>query len=478
LGSLCVMYSSKSFINHFHTLKSFIGPRCRLKITSRTFSTKNEFPKLKVTEFENGLKVASLPPISMSQTATIGVWLDAGSVYENEKNNGIAYFLKNLALKGTKQHNSQEIENIVDNMGGRFSGYNSRERTVFYVRSLKEDTGKAVSLLNEILQSNTYSQDKIEMTRKQVLDEINQIEKSEQELLFDYLHSVAYSGTPLASPVVGLTETVSKITGDDILDFKRKYYRPNGMVLVGVGVEHDTLVKAAKDGGFANLSSQNNAQLTYPVRYTGSEVRFRDDDIPMAYVAIGFKGAGLNTADYFPLQVLQQLLGSWHQTSGGDSEISSRLAQIVTEEGRPALGFSAFNSSYKNTGLFGVYFVSNGSRLDDMVYLIEDSYVRVGVGVKNEQVMRARNQVKTNFLQNLNSSLAVSDDIGSQLLSSGTYINPQEFLQQLEAVDASAVRKAVMEHMYDTDPVVASLGNIDTMPDYTRMRGWTYWLRV
>jgi len=368
-----------------------------LKITSRTFSTKNEFPKLKVTEFENGLKVASLPPISMSQTATIGVWLDAGSVYENEKNNGIAYFLKNLALKGTKQHNSQEIENIVDNMGGRFSGYNSRERTVFYVRSLKEDTGKAVSLLNEILQSNTYSQDKIEMTRKQVLDEINQIEKSEQELLFDYLHSVAYSGTPLASPVVGLTETVSKITGDDILDFKRKYYRPNGMVLVGVGVEHDTLVKAAKDGGFANLSSQNNAQLTYPVRYTGSEVRFRDDDIPMAYVAIGFKGAGLNTADYFPLQVLQQLLGSWHQTSGGDSEISSRLAQIVTEEGRPALGFSAFNSSYKNTGLFGVYFVSNGSRLDDMVYLIEDSYVRVGVGVKNEQVMRARNQVKTNF---------------------------------------------------------------------------------
>jgi len=198
----------------------------------------------------------------------------------------------------------------------------------------------------------------------------------------------------------------------------------------------------------------------------------------MAYVAIGFKGAGWNTADYFPLQVLQQLLGSWHQTSGGDSEISSRLAQIVTEEGRPALGFSAFNSSYKNTGLFGVYFVSNGSRLDDMVYLIEDSYVRVGVGVKNEQVMRARNQVKTNFLQNLNSSLAVSDDIGSQLLSSGTYINPQEFLQQLEAVDASAVRKAVMEHMYDTDPVVASLGNIDTMPDYTRMRGWTYWLRV
>jgi len=478
------MYSFKGFIHQVKIIKSVIVP-CSRRINGaasrycRAFSTKTDFPNCKVTELENGLKVVSLPStMNLSQTATVGLWLDAGSVYENEKNNGVAYFLKTLALKGTKQRTSQEFENIVENIGGRLSGYSSRERTVFYARSLKEDAVKAVSLLGEILHTNHYSQEKIENTRKQLLEDIKESEKCEQESVFDYLHSTTFSTTPLALPVVGMTTTVPNIKEEDILEFKNKYYRPNGMVLVGVGIEHDTLIKGARDGGLASLSSQNNAQYTYPVRYSGSEVRFRDDDIPLAHVAIGFKGVGLNTAHYFPLQVLQQLIGSWNQTCGGDNELSSRLAQIVTQEGKPALGYSAFTTSYKNTGVFGVYFTSDGQRLDDMIYLIEDSYIRLAMGVKNEQVLRARNQAKTQFLQSINNSFALSDDIGRQFLSSGTYISPQEFLQKLEKVDDQAVRKFALDYMYDTDPVVASLGNVSSMPDYNRMRGWTYWLRA
>jgi len=446
--------------------------------TFRSFSTKNDFPNIKITQLDNGLKVASLPSIGVSQTATVGLWLDAGTIYEKERNSGVAYFLKTLALKGTKKHTSQELENLIDNIGGQLSGYSSRERTVYYVRSLKEDATKSVSFLGEILQTNNYSQEKIESTRKQVLDDIKQVEKNEQDLLFDYLHSTAYSGTPLALPVVGLTDSVSTIKEEDILEFKNKYYKPDGTVLVGVGVDHDTLIKAAKDAGLASLPKSHHSKHTYDTRYSGSEVRFRDDDIHLAHVAIGFQGVGTNSPDYFSLQILQQLIGSWHQTSGGDSEISSRLAQIVTQEGRPALGFSAFTTSYKDTGLFGVYFVSDGKRLDDMIFMIEDSYVRLVVGVKDEQVLRARNQVKTNFLNNINNSFALSDDIGRQLLSSGTYISPQEFLKKLDMVDANTVRKVGKDHMYDTDPVVASLGKTGAMPDYNRIRGWTYWLRA
>jgi len=53
-----------------------------------------------------------------SETATVGVWIDAGSRYETAKNNGAAHFLEHMAFKGTQKRTQQQLEVEIENMGG------------------------------------------------------------------------------------------------------------------------------------------------------------------------------------------------------------------------------------------------------------------------------------------------------------------------------------------------------------------------
>lgn len=74
-------------------------------------------PTTDVTTLDSGLRVASETVIG-SETATVGVWIDAGSRYETARNNGAAHFLEHMAFKGTTKRTQQQLEMEIENMGG------------------------------------------------------------------------------------------------------------------------------------------------------------------------------------------------------------------------------------------------------------------------------------------------------------------------------------------------------------------------
>ena len=63
------------------------------------------------------MRVASETVVG-SETATVGVWIDAGSRYETADNNGVAHFLEHLSFKGTEKRTQQQLEVEIENMGG------------------------------------------------------------------------------------------------------------------------------------------------------------------------------------------------------------------------------------------------------------------------------------------------------------------------------------------------------------------------
>jgi processing peptidase subunit beta len=76
---------------------------------------------------------------SYGQTATVGVWIDTGSVYENASNNGVAHFVEHLSFKGTERRSQQQLEVEVENMGARLNAYTSREQTVYFANCFTSD---------------------------------------------------------------------------------------------------------------------------------------------------------------------------------------------------------------------------------------------------------------------------------------------------------------------------------------------------
>merc|ERR1719310_1091426 len=120
-----------------------------------------------VSELPNKLRVAS--ESTGGETATLGMWIDTGSRYETDANNGVAHFLEHMAFKGTAKRTQLQLETEVENMGAHLNAYTSREQTVYYAKVLKKDVPKAVELLSDILLNSSFSQAAVERERDVIL---------------------------------------------------------------------------------------------------------------------------------------------------------------------------------------------------------------------------------------------------------------------------------------------------------------------
>ena len=112
-----------------------------------------------------------------AETATVGVWIDAGSRYEDAQTNGTAHFLEHMAFKGTKSRTAAGLEEEIENMGGHLNAYTSREQTTYYAKVLKKDVGAAVDILSDILQNSALEKSQIERERGVILREMEEVEK-------------------------------------------------------------------------------------------------------------------------------------------------------------------------------------------------------------------------------------------------------------------------------------------------------------
>lgn len=243
-------------------------------------------------------------------------------------------------------------------MGGHLNAYTSREQTCYYAKVLGPDVPASIDLLADLLQNAVLDPKAIERERDVILREHEEVNKNMEEVVMDYLHSVAFQGTPLARTILGSQENIRSITKKDIDDYISRNYAASRMVLAAAGdVDHDTLVSLAEKS-FSKLPSKTSTMKPSPAFFTGAEVRVRNDDMETAHIVIAFKGASFKSPDYFPLLVAQTIIGNWDRSMADGYYLSSKLAQNISENNY-AHSFMSFNTAYADIGLWGIYLVSD-----------------------------------------------------------------------------------------------------------------------
>ncbi|KAM8868124.1 cytochrome b-c1 complex subunit 1, mitochondrial [Synchiropus picturatus] len=434
-------------------------------------------PDTRLTSLENGLRVASEE--TGHSTCTVGLWISTGSRYENEKNNGAGFFLEHMAFKGTKKHPQTALEQQVESMGAHLSAYTSREHTAYYMKTLAKDLPKAVELLSEVVQSCSLSEAEIEQQRGVVLRELQEVEGNQQEVCLDLLHATAFQGTPLGQSVLGPTNNVRSLTRQDLVEYMESHYKAPRMVLAAAGgVNHDELVSLAKSH-FGNVSFEYEGDavpVLAPCRFTGSEIRMRDDGLPLAHIAIAVEGAAAASPDIIPLMVANATIGSYDLTYGGGKNLSSRLARLAAEENL-CHSFQAFHSSYSDTGLLGIHFVTDKHNIEDMMHWSQNAWMNLCTTVTESDVARGKVALKASLIGQLNGTTPICDDIGRHILNYGRRIPLTEWDARIDAVTPRMVRDVCSKYIYDKCPAVVGVGPIEQLPDYNRMRSAMYWLR-
>ncbi|XP_010525113.1 PREDICTED: probable mitochondrial-processing peptidase subunit beta, mitochondrial [Tarenaya hassleriana] len=436
-------------------------------------------PETRVTTLPNGLRIATESNLAV-KTATVGVWIDAGSRFEADETNGTAHFLEHMIFKGTERRGVKALEEEIEDIGGHLNAYTSREQTTYYAKVMDKDVNQALDVLADILQNSKFDEQRINRERDVILREMQEVEGQTDEVVLDHLHATAFQYTPLGRTILGPAQNVKSITREDLQNYINTHYTAPRMVIAAAGaVKHDEVVEQVKKL-FTKFSADSitTSQLVAkePANFTGSEVRMIDDDLPLAQFAVAFEGASWTDPDSVALMVMQTMLGSWNKSVGGGKHMGSELAQRVAIN-EVAESIMAFNTNYKDTGLFGVYAVAKPDCLDDLAYAIMYEVTKLAYRVSEADVTRARNQLKSSLLLHLDGTSPVAEDIGRQLLTYGRRIPTPELFARIDAVDASTVKRVANRFIYDRDIAISGIGPIQGLPDYNWFRRRTYWNR-
>ncbi|KAI8548423.1 hypothetical protein RHMOL_Rhmol07G0272700 [Rhododendron molle] len=224
------------------------------------------------------------------------------------------------------------------------------------------------------------------------------VEGQTKEVIFDHLHATAFQYTPLGRTILGPAQNIKTITKEDLKNYISTHYTASRMVNAASGaVKHEDIVEQVKKL-FTKLSTDptvaSELVAKEPAIFTGFEVRIVDDNMPLTQFAVAFNGASWTDPDSIALMVVQSMLGSWNKNAGGGKYMGSELAQRVGIN-EIAESMMAFNTNYKDTGLFGVYAIAKPDCLDDLAYAIMYEISKLSYRVSEADVTRARNQVAT-----------------------------------------------------------------------------------
>ena len=164
--------------------------------------------KVEVTKLANGLTVATerMPHL---ETASVGVWVGAGSRSERAHEHGISHLLEHMAFKGTATRSARRIAEEIEAVGGEINAATSVENTNYYARILADDMGLAVDILADILTESSFDPEELEREAHVVLQEIGAADDMPEDLVFDLLQQTAFPDQPIGRPILGTPETVA-----------------------------------------------------------------------------------------------------------------------------------------------------------------------------------------------------------------------------------------------------------------------------
>lgn len=408
---------------------------------------------VRVSTLPGGLRVAT-DRMDSVETVSVGVWIGVGTRQEAPEFNGVAHMLEHMAFKGTSSRTARDIAEQIEAVGGSMNAHTSREQTAYFVKVLKDDLPLAVDILADILLRSTYDSGELQRERTVILQELGQAEDTPDDIIFDHFQEAAFPQQALGRPVLGKAAIIEDLPREALVDFRLRHYGASGMVVVAAGnLDHDAFVELVKRD-FAGLAATGDTSYE-AARYAGGE--YRDDhELEQVHLVLGFPGVSYSDPDYYGSMVLATLLG------GG---MSSRLFQEIREQRGLAYSVSAFSAPYLDSGVFAVYAGTGEKETKDLIAVLLEQLRGVRTPAPEEEVRRARTQMKAGLLMSLESTGARMEGLGSQLLIYGRPIPVEEIVRRIDGVTPADVARAA-QRVFSGRPTLAALGPLGGLDSY------------
>jgi predicted Zn-dependent peptidase len=358
------------------------------------------------------------------RSIALGFWIRAGSRDEGPDQAGVSHFLEHLLFKGTERFGSREIDEAFDAMGAEVNAGTGKETTSVYSRFLDGYLERAFDVLQDMVLRPTYPD--IDSERQVVIEEIAMYEDEPQDKVHDVLAGAIFGDHPLGRPIIGRSEVISSVPVPQIAAWHDDRYVPTGIVVAGAGnVDHDALVRLVQVA-FAGAEAPGSSLAAATPDGARPGLRFHVKETEQYHLCFGAPGLARGDERRFALRVLDTILGG---------STSSRLFQEVREKRGLAYSVYSYASHFADSGQVALYLGTRPENVREALEVIGFELRRLlEEGVGEEELERARDNVKGRTVLSMESTLTRMSRLGNSLLMGVPLMTIDEVLAAFDAV--------------------------------------------
>ncbi|HTB96725.1 MAG TPA: pitrilysin family protein [Terracidiphilus sp.] len=407
---------------------------------------------LRRTVLPNGLIVLT-ERMDHLRSVAMGVWIKSGSRCEPAETNGISHFVEHMVFKGTRSRTAQHIAREMDSIGGNLDAFTGKETICFNVKSLAEHVPIALDVLADLVLNPTFTTGDIERERGVILEEIKIDEDNPDVLVHELFTQNFWKDHPLGKPILGTTATVGKLDQPKLFDYHGARFLGSNMIFSAAGnLEHDQFVESVAQKFSAVPLGQAIQEEQAPDASARIILRNKKS-LEQVQICLGVPSPSITDGNRYITLILNTVLG------GG---MSSRLFQTIREERGMAYSIYSDLNPYRDTGTLCVYAGTSAAKALDAIDLILAEFRKMKEApLGDEELTRAKDQVKGNILMGLESSNSRMANLARQEMYFQQFFTVDEIIARIDSVTADQVQ-AMAQRLFDPDKIaVTLLGRLD-----------------
>jgi zinc protease len=399
---------------------------------------------IKISNFTlaNGLELVVIPD-RRAPVITHMIWYKVGSADETPGKSGLAHFLEHLMFKGTAKHPTGEFSKIVATIGGQENAFTSDDYTGYFQRVPTEQL-KAMMELEADRMTGLQLTDKVVLPERDViLEEWNQrIGNNPRAKLGEQIDAALFLNHPYGRPVIGWRHEMEQLSRDDALNFYKRFYGPNGAVVVIAGDVEPEQAKKFAEETYGKVK-RNDIIVAPRVRpkepppvavrsLTLADARVEQPLMQRSYLVPSFANAQRGESE--ALEVLAHILGSGS---------SSRLYRTLAVDKPVAVSAGAgYDSSALDLSKFTIYGSPRPGISLQQFEIEADAVIAELIlkGISAEELERAKSRLIADAVYAQDNQATMARWYGAALMTGATVQDVQKWPERIRAVTAAEVQ--------------------------------------
>lgn len=416
----------------------------------------------------NGIRVVSERMEGVHSVA-LGVWVNAGSVFESDQNAGVSHFIEHMLFKGTETRSAADIAAETDAVGGELNAFTAKECTCFHARVPDNSLETAISLLSDLVLHSTLDPENMDREKHVVIEEIAELSDSPEDAAFDGAGEMLFRKTPMESEILGTADSVRALSKQDLQTYMQRQYTAENIVISAAGSFHKEMLLTLLERYFRSAVHGEKREAPEIRIRPGLRIKRIEKDVEQINLCVTLPGAALGTDAYEALAVLSNILGG---------SMSSRLFQHIREEKGLSYSVYSYPNAYRGTGSICLFASTGADKAGETLrcMLAELDDLRNN-GVTEAEFLRAKQQLTGSYLLGMESAAAHMNALGKCELLLGQKYDFETTKNRIECVTMEAVNAAAARWFAPEAAAFCAVGRLKRVGDALERDVRRWWER-